>query len=159
MIIGRQLIERMYSDYNEYEDEKLYSTGDSELDDLLERAFCEGYEYAQREYSLKNNLKAIPRHIKRDIENTKIGIKMAAGKDLTNREVGKYAAAAKTNIKRMAAGKDKLKSKLINLESKQRGVSMDEAKKGAEQCAKAYKEGKKGKASWIPGYYNFVDED
>ena len=30
---------------------KLYSTGDEELDDLLERAFCEGYEYAQREFS------------------------------------------------------------------------------------------------------------
>lgn len=42
----------MYSDCNEYEDTKLYSTGDSELDELLEKAFCEGYEYAQREYAL-----------------------------------------------------------------------------------------------------------
>ena len=45
MITGYDLIN------NYYEDEKLYSTGDSELDDLLERAFCEGYEYAQREYT------------------------------------------------------------------------------------------------------------
>ena len=38
MIKGYELIERMYSDCNEYEvqEEKLYSTGDSELDDLLE---------------------------------------------------------------------------------------------------------------------------
>jgi len=36
--------------YDYYEDEKLYSTGDYELDELLERAFCEGYYYAQKEY-------------------------------------------------------------------------------------------------------------
>ena len=47
MIIGRELIEKQYS---EIEDTKLYSTGDDELDDLLERAFCEGYEYAQKEF-------------------------------------------------------------------------------------------------------------
>ena len=54
MIIGRQLIEeyeKMYSENDYYEDEKLYSTGDNELDDLLERAFCEGYEYAQKEFA------------------------------------------------------------------------------------------------------------
>lgn len=48
----------MYSEnYDEYEDTRLYSTGDDELDELLERAFCDGYEYAQREYSLKDELK------------------------------------------------------------------------------------------------------
>ena len=36
---------------NNYEEEKLYSTGNDELDDLLERAFCEGYEYAQKEFA------------------------------------------------------------------------------------------------------------
>ena len=41
-------IERLYSNYQE--EERLYSTGNDELDDLLERAFCEGYEYAQREF-------------------------------------------------------------------------------------------------------------
>ncbi len=57
MIIGRQLVEKMYSEnYDEYEDTRLYSTGDSELDELLERAFCEGYEYAQREFA-----RAIPK--------------------------------------------------------------------------------------------------
>ena len=58
MITGKDLIEKMYSEnYDEYEDTRLYSTGDSDLDDLLERAFCEGYEYAQKEYSLKDELK------------------------------------------------------------------------------------------------------
>lgn len=42
-------IERLYSDYQE--EEKLYSTGNDELDELLERAFCEGYEYAQKEFA------------------------------------------------------------------------------------------------------------
>ena len=45
MIIGRNLINEYY------EDEKLYSTGDDYLDDLLEKAFCEGYEYAQKEFA------------------------------------------------------------------------------------------------------------
>lgn len=44
--------EKMFSeieDNNEIQ-EKLYSTGNDELDELLERAFCEGYEYAQKEF-------------------------------------------------------------------------------------------------------------
>lgn len=41
-----------YNNYNE--DERLYSTGDYELDALLERAFCEGYECAQREFGLRD---------------------------------------------------------------------------------------------------------
>ena len=44
-------IERLYSDYDEYYDEKLYSTGNDELDELMEKAFCDGYEYAQREFA------------------------------------------------------------------------------------------------------------
>ena len=44
-------ITKLYSDYQE--EERLYSTGNDELDDLLERAFCEGYEYAQREFNSK----------------------------------------------------------------------------------------------------------
>ena len=49
MITGYDLINKYY------ESEKLYSTGDSELDDLLEKAFCEGYEYAQREFAKKED--------------------------------------------------------------------------------------------------------
>ena len=37
MITGYELIEKMYSEnYDEYEDTRLYRTGDDELDDLLE---------------------------------------------------------------------------------------------------------------------------
>lgn len=57
MITGKELIEKMYSEnYDEYEDTRLYSTGDDYLDDLLEKAFCEGYEYAQKEFA-----RAIPK--------------------------------------------------------------------------------------------------
>lgn len=52
-------ITKLYSDYDEYYDEKLYSTGDEDLDELLERAFCEGYEYAQREFGIMDNAKPI----------------------------------------------------------------------------------------------------
>lgn len=44
-------IERMFSNV---EEEKLYSTGNDELDNLLEHAFCEGYEYAQREFARRD---------------------------------------------------------------------------------------------------------
>ena len=50
MIIGRNFTEKLYSISGYYEDEKLYSTGNEDLDNLLERAFCEGYEYAQKEF-------------------------------------------------------------------------------------------------------------
>jgi hypothetical protein len=43
MIIARKTTQPQY-------EEKLYSTGDDYLDELLERAFCEGYEYAQKEF-------------------------------------------------------------------------------------------------------------
>ena len=44
MILGKDYI-------NGHQEERLYSTGDEMLDNLLERAFCEGYELAQREYA------------------------------------------------------------------------------------------------------------
>ena len=47
---------KIWKNYN-YEEERLYSTGNDELDELLERAFCEGYEYAQREYAEKKSRK------------------------------------------------------------------------------------------------------
>ena len=56
MITGKELIEKMYSENEEIQEEKLYSTGDDYLDDLLEKAFCEGYEYAQKEFA-----RAIPK--------------------------------------------------------------------------------------------------
>lgn len=57
MKYGHEILEdRYYSDYD-YEDA------------LYERAFSEGYEYAQREFAsvsgIVNKIKAIPRHIRR----------------------------------------------------------------------------------------------
>ena len=51
MINGKEFAEKMFSNVGE---ERLYSTGNDELDDLLERAFCEGYEYAQKEYAKRD---------------------------------------------------------------------------------------------------------
>ena len=65
-----------------YESEKLYSTGDSDLDDLLEKAFCDGYEYAQKEFSQEE-----------DYEKKKrggLGKKIIKGVGLTLGAVGLY---------------------------------------------------------------------
>ena len=67
MITGYDLVNEYY------EEEKLYSTGDDYLDDLLEKAFCDGYEYAQREFGNKENKAA-----KRDYE-MKEGMKRLRG--------------------------------------------------------------------------------
>lgn len=54
MIIGRNFVNEYY------EDEKLYSTGNDELDEMLEKAFCEGYEYAQKEFAEKEEKEKKP---------------------------------------------------------------------------------------------------
>ena len=59
MIIGRQFVE------NQYEDEKLYSTGNDELDEMLEKAFCEGYEYAQKEFARAIPTQKVVQELKR----------------------------------------------------------------------------------------------
>ena len=54
MIIGKQLIESYQ------EDEKLFSTGNEELDDILEEVYYsgleDGYDYAQKEFGEKSKL-------------------------------------------------------------------------------------------------------
>lgn len=50
------MIRRKVFSYVEPEEERLYSTGNEELDDLLERAFSEGYEYAQKLYTADGDL-------------------------------------------------------------------------------------------------------
>ena len=57
MINGREFAEKFYSENVQEEEERLYSTGNDELDELLERAFCEGYEYAQKEFAEKEEKK------------------------------------------------------------------------------------------------------
>ena len=99
MITGYDLVNSYY------EDEKLYSTGDSELDELLERAFCEGYEYAQREFSDDDDDKKKKNKKKKKYKNdthsgygrailiggplTSLGAGAALGRHLGKREVEK----------------------------------------------------------------------
>ena len=54
MIIGKQFAEKLYS---ENQEERLYSTGDEMLDNLLERAFCEGYELGQKEFGMQFSIR------------------------------------------------------------------------------------------------------
>ena len=58
MILGKDYI-------NGHQEEKLYSTGNEMLDNLLERAFCEGYELVQREFGARDrkNARAIARQV------------------------------------------------------------------------------------------------
>ena len=58
MITGYDLAEYLFSNYED-DEERLYSTGDEELDELLEIAFSEGYEYAQREFGEKKDNQSI----------------------------------------------------------------------------------------------------
>lgn len=55
MINGKEFAEKMFSDVNnDNTQEKLYSTGSEELDAMLEKAFSEGYETAQKEFAKKD---------------------------------------------------------------------------------------------------------
>jgi len=55
---GKEFAEKMFSEMennnNNEVQEKLYSTGNDELDNLLEKAYNEGYEAAQKEFSEKD---------------------------------------------------------------------------------------------------------
>lgn len=66
MITGKELVEKMYSENNEVQEEKLYSTGNDELDEMLEKAFCEGYELGQREFGNPQNKAAERRRIMKE---------------------------------------------------------------------------------------------
>ena len=68
MILGRDFINS--------QEEKLYSTGDEMLDNLLERAFCEGYELAQREFGARDRKNA--RAIARQVQGAEAAVNKAA---------------------------------------------------------------------------------
>ena len=89
MILGKDYI-------NGHQEEKLYSTGDEMLDNLLERAFCEGYELAQREYAEeekkikwldKKNIEALKKLYNKDEELRDIRLKQV-DEDPETREEG-----------------------------------------------------------------------
>ncbi len=61
------------NNYYEEEDEKLFSTGDSELDDILEEVYYsgleDGYDYAQKEFSKAGAIKKAERAAKKKAKN------------------------------------------------------------------------------------------
>ncbi len=87
MITGYELINGYY------EDEKLYSTGDSELDDLLEKAFCDGYEYYQREFSSLKQI--LDKKTKTDAEWTRAFNTVGPEK-----KIGSWSQLQRNNMKR-----------------------------------------------------------
>ena len=91
MILGKDYI-------NGHQEEKLYSTGDEMLDNLLERAFCEGYELAQREYAEeekkikwldKKNIEALKKLYNKDKELRDIRLKQVDEDPETRKEGNK----------------------------------------------------------------------
>ena len=107
MILGKDYI-------NGYQEEKLYSTGDEMLDNLLERAFCEGYELAQREYAEeekkikwldKRNIKALKKLYDKDEELKDIHLKQVDEDPETLKEGNKQGLrkATKEAVKRGSA--------------------------------------------------------
>ena len=91
MILGKDYI-------NGHQEEKLYSTGDEMLDNLLERAFCEGYELAQREYAEeekklkwldKKNIEALKKLYNKDEELRDIRLKQVDEDPETRKEGNK----------------------------------------------------------------------
>jgi hypothetical protein len=115
MITGRELVEKHYS---EIED----STGDGELDDLLEKAFCEGYEYAQREFGNKQN-KAAQRQwrIDQELANTKESKKLLKLKESGKPGIFEFEKKRKIrglenyekSVREGVQGEDSIQAKLL----------------------------------------------
>ena len=71
MITGKRFTENLYS---ENQEEKLYSTGDEMLDNLLERAFCEGYELGQKEFGMRQEIDKDKEKLYQDMKNKYPGL-------------------------------------------------------------------------------------
>ena len=109
MILGKDYI-------NGHQEEKLYSTGDEMLDNLLERAFCEGYELAQREYAEeekkikwldKKNIEALKKFYNKDKELRDIHLKQVDEDPETRKEGNKQdlrRSTTKASVKGGIAG-------------------------------------------------------
>ena len=108
MILGKDYI-------NGHQEEKLYSTGDEMLDNLLERAFCEGYELAQREYAEeekkikwldKKNIEALKKLYNKDEELKNIHLEQVDEDPETRKEGNKQylRRSTKASVKGAIAG-------------------------------------------------------
>ena len=108
MILGKDYI-------NGHQEENLYSTGNEMLDNLLERAFCEGYELAQREYAEeekkikwldKKNIEALKKLYNKDEELRDIHLKQVDEDPETRKEGNKQdlRRSTKASVKGGIAG-------------------------------------------------------
>jgi len=94
---------KIYDNDYYYEDERLYSTGNDDLDILLERAFSDGYYFAQKEFfNLSSGIKTI---FKRKDLPTKAGETVRMWKsrgrnDLADRVQGAINKGDKAAMKR-----------------------------------------------------------
>ena len=140
MINGREFAEKFYSESVQEEEERLYSTGNDELDELLERAFCEGYEYAQKEFAEKEEKK----------EKKHTGAKVAAigggtavagaggiyGADKLGKVLAKKGSEMEDTVKK-TVGKDGV----VDYRTKSGKFASKEQKRVAEQGASMKKAG------------------
>ena len=100
MYIRRKVFSLVENQENNYEmEERLYSTGDVELDEILERAFCEGYEFAQKEFAQwideEGNLRDSEGRIKKTAKEMKQAETLDYGKSKKGQELNKKRAADK----------------------------------------------------------------
>ena len=93
-----------YGYENEMAEERLYSTGDVELDEILERAFCEGYEAAQREFGFKEGAKEMWEATKSGVQKGYNKVKGwgKSGYEKTKDYVGKHLGEQGTVAKKVS---------------------------------------------------------
>ena len=142
----------MITGYDLIESQKLYSTGDENLDDLLERAFCEGYEYAQKEFGGRQEYEGLTKKGKEDLANLRGMIASGLMESRKNankpvRLVNKVGGGIAKNIKKDAKKvgivfpeyRDKLKkitSKVDETVDKARDTALDLRNKDYDKSLK-----------------------
>ena len=165
MITGKRFTERLYS---ENQEEKLYSTGDEMLDNLLERAFCEGYELAQKEFARRDyeglskkgqeDLRKMRGAIAKDLMSKRKWVNtmtnditdksnfIADGVNQYSKKLGKMFPESKSNIKKIAERvSDNVNSSSNNMRLNGRGEVfnvLQEKANDSARLARKYVEGK-----------------
>ena len=127
------------------EDERLFSTGDEELDDILEEVYYsgieDGYDYFQKEFDisikgLKNKVKGSIRHLKRDYTTGKIAGKTITKQNLSPEEVHRVAVNSRAVlIPGSKASKQATKKRFIDART---GKIRTATRKELEQTAAAW---------------------
>lgn len=165
MYIRRKVFSLVENQENNYEmEERLYSTGDVELDELLERAFCEGYEFAQMEFSVGEKVDKAINYVKEKgkkiAENAKeAGRKVVSkGKELGKKGVQKVKDAKNSTVegtKKYLGEGGTLAQKISGGAKRVSEKAEVAAKKAMDKAVEAYNRGeisKKAKDAAIEKY-------